>query len=133
MAIREVEIGTVADFGTLQRFPRKNGCDSWFRELAYSSRIFGPVEAKKHGFISQIFDTKEEMYEAAQKLAETIAKKSPVAIVGSKISLNYSMDHSVEDGLNHIITLNSGLLQSIDTAEAAMASLSKKVPKFAKL
>ena len=33
-SIREVEIGTVADFGTLQRFKNKCGSASWFRELA---------------------------------------------------------------------------------------------------
>ena len=36
MSIREVEIGTVADFGTLQRFKEKCGSASWFRELAYA-------------------------------------------------------------------------------------------------
>ena len=73
------------------------------------------------------------MYEAADALAKTIAAKSPVALVGSKVSMNYSIDHTVEDGLRHIRYMNSALLQSTDTMEAAMAGMSKTTPKFAKL
>jgi enoyl-CoA hydratase/carnithine racemase len=133
MSIKEVDIGSVADFGTLQRFGRKVGNGSWFRELAYSSREFTPQEAKKHGYLNGVYDTKEDLYKAAYELANTIAAKSPVAVVGSKISMNYSQDHSTVDGLSQIKYMNSALLQSSDTATAAMASLSKQVPKFAKL
>lgn len=132
-AIREVEIGTVADFGTLQRFGRKVGNSSWFRELAYTARFFTSQEAKKHGFINQIYEDKDSLFKGAEELAKNIASKSPVAVVGSKLSMNYSMDHSVEEGLHHVKTMNSSLLQSEDTMVAAMAALSKKTPQFAKL
>ncbi|CAI2374820.1 unnamed protein product [Moneuplotes crassus] len=133
MSIREVEAGMVSDFGTLQRFDRKVGNSSWFRELSYTGRFFYPEEAKKHGFITNIYETKEELHKAAHELADVIASKSPVAVVGSKASMNFSQDHSVSDGLTHIRMMNSSLLQSEDTVIAAMASLSKQVPKFSKL
>lgn len=133
LAIREVDIGSVSDFGSLQRFGRKSASASWFRELAYSARIFTPQEGKKHGFLSQIFDTEEDLMKEAYELAKLIASKSPVATVGTKITMNYAQDHSVEDGLNQVKTMNSALLQSTDLMTAAMAGLSKQVPKFAKL
>ena len=133
MSIREVEIGTVADFGTLQRFGRKVGNSSWFRELAFTSKIFTPEIAKKHGFITKIFEDKESLHKAVYELAEAIAKKSPVAVVGSKIAMNFSQDHSTVDGLTHIRMMNSGLLQSEDTIIAGVASMSKQIPKFSKL
>jgi len=111
LAIRETDVGMVADFGTLQRFGRKVGNESWFRELSYTGRMFTPQEAKKHGFISQIFESKEALFEGAEKLAKIIAAKSPVATVGTKLTMNYSIDHSVEDGLTQVKTMNTALLQ----------------------
>lgn len=133
MAIREIEIGTVADFGTLQRFGRKVGNSSWFRELAYSARIFTPEEAKKHGFVNEVYEDQESLYKAAYELAKVIASKSPVPTVGTKITMNYALDHSVEDGLNQVKTMNSALLQSGDLMVAGMASLAKQTPSFSKL
>ena len=67
------------------------------------------------------------------KLAQTIASKSPVAIDTTKKSIIYSRDHSVAEGLAHIALLNSVMLQTSDTAVAVGATMSKTVPKFAKL
>lgn len=39
-------------------------------------------------------------------IAEEIAKKSPVAVQGTKVSLVYARDHSVQEGLNQIVSLN---------------------------
>lgn len=133
MAIREVHAGMTADFGSLQRLGRKVGSSSWFRELSYTGRDFYPEEAQKNGFLTNIYETKEELHKAALELADVIASKSPVAVVGSKASLNFSQDHSTTDGLTHIRMMNSALLQSEDTVIAAMASLSKQVPTFSKL
>jgi len=38
------------------------------------------------------------------EVAEDIASKSPVAVQGSKMSLVYSRDHSVQEGLDHIVS-----------------------------
>ena len=39
----------------------------------------------------------------AIEMAEKMAQMSPVAIQGTKTSLNYSRDHSVEEGLEQIV------------------------------
>ena len=44
--------------------------------------------------------------------------------------LNYSRDHSVADGLNHIATWNAGMLMSQDLMTAMMASMAKQTPTF---
>lgn len=38
-------------------------------------------------------------------LAKSIAEKSPVAVQGTKRSLIYSRDHSVQEGLNHVVCI----------------------------
>lgn len=131
--IKEVDIGLAADLGTLQRFPKVVKSNAWARELAYTARYFDAQEAIENGYLSHLYDTKEEMYEAAMKLAETIASKSPIATVGFKNALVFSRDHTVTDGLQHVRTMNTALLQSEDNVKAAMALLSKSTPTFSKL
>jgi delta(3,5)-delta(2,4)-dienoyl-CoA isomerase len=44
------------------------------------------------------------MLASALDLAENIAQKSPVAVQGTKIQLNYSRDHSVDESLEYIVS-----------------------------
>lgn len=53
------------------------------------------------------------MMSAALKLAKVIASKSPVAIQGTKIALNFSRDHSVADGLNFMVSSLASILKYI--------------------
>ena len=94
--IKEVDIGLAADIGTLQRFQKVVGNDSWTRELAYTARFFSPEEALEKGFLSKVTETPEQCLQEAIKLASFIAQKSPVAVSATKMSLNYSRDHSVQ-------------------------------------
>ena len=43
------------------------------------------------------------MIEGALETAALIATKSPVAVQGTKISLVFSRDHSVQEGLDHVV------------------------------
>ena len=131
--IKEVDIGLAADIGTLQRFQKVVGNESWARELAYTARFFNHEEALQRGFVSSIHENKEEVLKQALALAQVIAAKSPVAVSTSKRSIVYSRDHTVQEGLDHISTLNASMLQTDDMATAAMASMSKQKAHFNKL
>ena len=61
-SIREMDIGAVADFGTLQRFGRKTGNGSWFRDIAYTAKMFDAKEAKTHGFVTRVFEDQKSQY-----------------------------------------------------------------------
>lgn len=132
--VKEVSIGMAADVGTLQRFPKIIGSDSLVRELVYTARKFLAPEALQIGFVNCVTDTPESLIEKSIELGETIAKKSPVAVQVSKISLVYSRDNSVQDGLNHIALYNQAMLQSEDFRNAATAEATKSDPPvFSKL
>ncbi|XP_078053718.1 delta(3,5)-Delta(2,4)-dienoyl-CoA isomerase, mitochondrial [Augochlora pura] len=132
--IKEVDVGMAADVGTLQRFPKIIGSDSLVRELVYTARKFTASEALQYGFVSCLFDTPESLLKGSLELANEIARKSPVAVQGSKLSLVYSRDHSVQEGLDHIALHNQTMLQSEDFANAAMAQAMKSEPPvFSKL
>ncbi|XP_076463508.1 delta(3,5)-Delta(2,4)-dienoyl-CoA isomerase, mitochondrial-like [Babylonia areolata] len=132
-SIKEVDIGITADLGTLQRLPKQIGNDSLARELAFTARKMYADEAKEIGLVSRIFSDREKLVEGAIELAKTIASKSPVAVQGSKISMNYSRDHSVQEGLEHIMTWNQGMVQSEDVMKSIMASMNKEKATFSKL
>ena len=107
--IQEINIGMAADVGTLQRIPRLIP-EGVVRELAYTGRRFLPEEAMKHGLVNEVFKTKEEMMEKVMEVAANIASKGPLAIAGTKESLNYGRDHTVEESLNHIALWNLSLI-----------------------
>jgi hypothetical protein len=67
------------------------------------------------------------------KLAREIASKSPVAALGTKKLLNYSRDHSVDDGLEFTAVWNSAMVQTNDVKAAMAAGMQKKKAKFEKL
>ena len=99
LSIKEVDIGLAADLGTLQRFPRIVGNDSWTRELALTGRYFGPKEAFERGFVSWVVQSREEGVKKGVEIAREIASKSPVAVQGTKTLLDYSRDHTIREGM----------------------------------
>jgi len=133
MSIQEVNIGLAADIGTLQRLPKIVGNDSVVREMAFTGRRLVANDMKALGVVGKVLPTREACLEEARTLAREIATKSPVAVLGTKVSLNFSRDHSTQEGLDHIRQWNSLHLMSDDVKAAAMATLSKSKPTFSKL
>merc|ERR1712150_141415 len=129
-AVKEVDIGLAADVGGLQRFPKLVGNQSLVRELVFSCRNMSAAEAQKLGFVSSVFPSHEEMRAAALELAASIASKSPVAVMSAKTLMNYTRDHTVDEGLEYAITWNMGILQGKDTAKAAKALATKQKASF---
>lgn len=129
-SIKEVDMGLAADVGTLQRLPRLIG-DGMMRELAYTGRPVYGEEAFRIGLVNQLFADHASLVEGVMAIAGTIAKKSPLAIRGTKEMIRYSRDHSVADGLNYVATWNAAMLQSKDIELALAAHVNKKPAEFA--
>jgi enoyl-CoA hydratase len=127
--IQEINIGMAADVGTLQRIPKLIP-EGVVRELAYTGRRFLADEAMKHGLVNQVFETRQEMMEGVMEVAKNIASKGPLAIAGTKESLNYGRDHTVEESLNHIALWNTAVGISDEMGEAFKAKAEKKDPEF---
>ena len=128
-SIKEVDMGLVADMGTLQRLPRKIP-QGIVNELSYTGRkMYGP-EAEKTGLCNQTFGAKDELHAYAYQVAQQIAAKSPVVIRGTKKVLAYSRDHSIKDSLEYIKVWNAGMIYSNDLMEAMQSSMEKRKPVF---
>jgi enoyl-CoA hydratase len=129
-SVREIDVGLVADVGTLQRLPRLIP-EGIARELAYTGRNFDAAEAEKLGLVNRIFASRDALTAGVRQLAQAIAAKSPLAMRGTKEVMNYSRDHSVADGLNFVATWNAAMLLSADLKESVTAQSEKRAPKFA--
>jgi enoyl-CoA hydratase len=129
-SVKEIDLGMVADVGTLQRLPRLIG-DGMARELAYTGRNVDATEAEKLGLVNRMFSTPAALAAEARQMAQHIAAKSPLATRGLKEVMNYSRDHSVSDGLNHVATWNAAMLLSADLHESIIAQQERRLPKFA--
>jgi delta(3,5)-delta(2,4)-dienoyl-CoA isomerase len=133
MAVKEVDIGLAADIGTLTRLPKIVGNLSWVKEVAYSARDFSADEALRVGFVSAIAPSKEEGKRMALEMCRRIAEKSPVAVLGTKEIINFSRDHSIEDGLMYTGIWNAAMVQTEDVKRAMLSGIKKKKPTFEKL
>ncbi|CUA84780.1 Enoyl-CoA hydratase/carnithine racemase [Gulbenkiania indica] len=127
--VREVDVALVADVGSLQRLPRVVG-EGVAREMALTGRDVTAQEALSVRLVNRLFPSAEATLEAALEAARLIASKSPVAVRGTKEVLNYSRDHSVDDGLRYVATWNAGMLISEDIQQAAMAAMTRQSARF---
>jgi enoyl-CoA hydratase len=128
--VKEIDLGMVADVGTLQRLPKLVGQQGLVREWAYTGRTIDATEAHATGLVNRIFDSREALQAGVREVAAAIAAKSPLAIRGVKEMLNYSRDHTVPDGLNHVATWNAAMLMSEDLMAAMAAAQQRQTPQF---
>jgi enoyl-CoA hydratase len=118
-AIKEIDVGLVADVGSLQRLPHIIG-GGLVRELAYTGRDMFAEEAYAVRLVNKVFEDETTMLQGVQTIAHQIAAKTPLAIRGTKAALLYARDHTVSDGLDYAATWNSAML-SFDDVDTALA------------
>lgn len=127
--VQEINIGMVADVGTLQRLPKLVPLGI-AKEMAYTGRRLGAQRALACGLVNEVFDTPEAMLHAALQCAAEIATKPPVAVWGSKQALNYARDHSVDDSLRQMGWLQGAIWSTPNVLEAIGAMKDKRTPDF---
>ena len=127
--IQEINIGLVADVGTLQRLPKLMPM-ALVKELAYTGRRLGADQAKAHGLVNEVCTDAAATLAAAMQCATEIAAKPPVAIWGTKQALNYARDHSVEDALKQMGWLQGAIWSNAHVGEAISAFRTKRAASF---
>mmetsp|Transcript_39154 Transcript_39154/g.92123 ORF Transcript_39154/g.92123 Transcript_39154/m.92123 type:complete len:291 (+) Transcript_39154:44-916(+) len=132
-SVREAKVGLAADVGTLQRLPKVVGCTSWVRDLAFTGRDVKADEALRFGLVQDVAETQQAVEAQALELARLIANNSPLAVAATKASLNFSRDHGVAEGLEHVRLLNQSYLQAPDVAISAKAFMQKTRPVYPSL
>ena len=127
--IQEINIGMVADVGTLQRLPKLMPM-AVVKELAYTGRRLSADKALQYGLVNEVLADAAAALAAAMKTAKEIASKPPVAIWGTKQALHYARDHSVDDALKQMGWLQSGIWSNPHVKEAITAFQKKQAASF---
>ncbi|MEO7128128.1 MAG: enoyl-CoA hydratase-related protein [Rhodoferax sp.] len=127
--IQEINIGMVADVGTLQRLPKLIPLGV-VKELAYTGRRLSAARAQGYGLVNEVFDTQDAMLAAALQCATEIAAKPPVAIWGTKQVIHYSRDHSVDDALKQMGWVQGAIWSNEHVREAVAAMKGKRTGEF---
>jgi enoyl-CoA hydratase len=127
--IQEINIGMVADVGTLQRLPKLVPL-AVVKELAYTGRRMGADKALGYGLLNEVFETQEQTVEAALQCAAEIASKPPVAIWGTKQAVHYARDHTVDEALKQMGWLQAAIWSNRHVGEAVTAFQGKRTGKY---
>ncbi len=128
-AVKEVDLGIVADIGTLQRLPRIIG-EGRAREWALTGKVYTAQAALDAGLLNELSADHQSLLALAREQAALIAEKAPLAVRGTKQILNFSRDHGVREGLEYVATWNAGMLMSIDLKTSVEAALTRKKPIY---
>ncbi len=124
-SLREARLAITPDIGGLQWLPRIIG-EGYTRELAFTAKDIDAALAEKMRLVNHVYETPDELFTEAMSMARQIAGNSAAAVQGAKAVLNYSLDKSIEDGLQYVATWNASQLQSRDFQEVMQAGLTKR-------
>ncbi len=130
--VQEINIGMTADVGTLQRLGKVTS-EGFAREMAYTGRRYPAARLHEVGLVQEVYPDADALLEGVLETAREIASKSPLAIWGTKVAMNYARDHSVDDSLDQIATWQSGMFQPADMLEAFTAKSEKRPAVFPEL
>ncbi len=130
--IQEINIGMTADVGTLQRLG-KVVPEGVARELAFTGRRMPAQRAFEVGLVQQVYPDHATLVAGALETAREIASKSPLAIWGTKVAMNYARDHSVDDSLEQIAMWQAGMFQPADMMESFTAKAEGREPVYSDL
>ena len=127
--IQEINIGMVADVGTLQRLPKLIPL-AVVKELAYTGRRLTADKAMHYGLVNAVFDSPEATLQAAMECAKEIANKPPGAIWGTKQAIHYARDHTVDESLKQMGWLQAAIWSNRHVGEAVTAMKEKRAGNF---
>ena len=127
--VQEINIGMAADVGSLQRLP-KIVAPAVAREMAYTGERLPAERALAVGLVNAVLPDAAALQAHAMAVARTIAAKSPLAIAGSKLALNYARDHGTAAALAQMAVLQSAIFDTGDIVEAIAAWKGKRSGSF---
>lgn len=124
----EVKLGLIPGFGGTQRLARIVG-RAVAKQLIYTGETIGAARALQLGLANGVFP-QAELLPAARDIADTIAKRGPLAVGAAKRALNRGYDLTLEVGMEFEAFLFGSMFKTQDMREGTKAFLEKRKPIF---
>ena len=128
----EIDFGFVPDLGTVQRLTA-NLPFAVVADWLMDCRTVSGDEAKHLGFVSRIAADAVELESMAITLAERIAGRSPVAIMGAKEVMKFTKEHGVKASLRYNAAWQSSVFPGEDVANCLKAKQTGVAPSHANM
>lgn len=123
-SIEEINVGLMADLGSLQRLPRRMH-QGLVRKMALSGERVSARALFSAGLVVEVFENAAAMEEAALKLAAVIAAKEPSAIRASKLALAFNEGKTEAESLSYCAELQAEYLNVAAVQERVRAILKR--------
>jgi enoyl-CoA hydratase len=127
--IAEIDIGMMADVGSLQRLPKLLP-DAVVKQMAYTGMNLTATRAAAFGFANEVTADAEAALALARSAAAAIAARAPLAIAGSKDSLLFARDHSVAEALERAAWVQAAIWNTTEIKDAIAARVAKGTALF---
>jgi len=127
--IAEIDIGMMADVGSLQRLPKLLP-DAVVKQMAYTGMNLPAARAETFGFVNAVAADAESALALAKSAAAEIAARAPLAIAGSKDSLLYARDHGVAESLERAAWVQAAIWNTGEIKAAIGARRGKGAAVF---
>ena len=124
----EVSLGLIPGYGGTQRLSRYVG-KSIARLVALTGEIFSAQQMYEWGLVGKVCEP-EDLLTEVQKIAQTIASRSPFALNLVKQAINQGYDREQSSGLALEAELFAQTFTSNDHNEGIKAFIEKRRPEF---
>ena len=128
-ALPETGLGLIPGGGGTQRLPRVIGLGRALDLMLTGERI-DAAEALRIGAVSRLVADSGQLAAEAEKVAQKIAAKPPIASTYAKEAARSGFDMDIRSGLQLERTLFTVLLSTEDRREAVAAFKEKRRPRF---
>ena len=124
----EVNLGLIPAGGGTQRLPRQIS-EVKAKELIFTGRKIGALEAEKIGLINKVVPEGEALA-SAKILAKQIASRGPIAVAAAKKCINDGLGLPIKEGLHIEAELSATCFGTADFKEGVNAFFAKRTPEF---
>ena len=124
----EVGLGIIPGFCGTQRLSRLVG-KGMAKYLIYSAEMINAEEAFRIGLVEKVVEP-DALMENAEKLANTIASKAPIAVAQAKIAINNGFDMDLKSASQLEVEATTVCFGSEDQKEGMAAFLEKRAPEW---
>lgn len=128
LGLPELQLGLIPGYAGTQRLTRFAG-PAKAAEMMFTSEPISGVEAVEWGIANKAFK-EEELMDAVKRIAETIAKKSPIALELSIQLINYGKHERFYEGVKKEAEHFGRAFGTEDAKEGISAFIEKRSPVF---